>query len=714
MHMAGTAAYPHNALRCLVLMAAHHGISASVERLVHDHALPPAEPGTPALLSLARSLGLDAKATKLGWRKLLRLGGAFPVLARLRDGNTVIVVGAHLNEQEVAVVDPLHEGVLRVPQESFTGQWDGDIVFCRRSWSLTDVNQPFGLRWFIPEILRQKVAFRDIAIAALALHLLGLVVPLFFQLVIDKVLVHHAEATLQVLTIGVAVAILFEAVFALLRRTILLLATNKIDIQLATRTFSHLLTLPINYFEVTSAGVTIQHMQQSEKIRQFLTGRLFLTLLDAAALVVFLPILFLYSTKLAVVTLSMSAAVAAVVLALLGPFRRRLKEAYEAEAKRQSLLVETGQGMRMVKAAAIEPVLRRRWDESAAAAVRANSHVGMISAWAQAAIGALERFMMVAVVALGAVEVFSGNLTVGALVAFQIVANRVSQPLVQLVSLVHEYQQATLAVRMLAQVMSRSPERPGAAAGLTPPIRGRVTFEGVSFRYAPTAAPALDRIDLDIAPGEVIGVVGRSGSGKTTLTRLLQGLYPLQEGVVRLDGVDIRNIDLVHLRRGIGVVLQDSFLLRGTVRENVAVTRPDAPFAEIAEAARLSGADEFIEHLPQGWDTPLDENAANLSGGQRQRLAIARALLPRPPILVLDEATSALDPDSEAIFLDNLAGIAAGRTLIIVSHRLSTLVGCNRILVFERGKLADAGHHADLLSRCEIYRHLWHRQNRHL
>ena len=236
----------------------------------------------------------------------------------------------------------------------------------------------------------------------------------------------------------------------------------------------------------------------------------------------------------------------------------------------------------------------------------------------------------------------------------------------------------------------------------------------MTFRYPGSASPALDRITFTIPAGKVVGVVGRSGSGKTTLTRLLQGMYSVQEGVVRIDGADLRQMDLRHLRSSIGVVLQDSFLFHGSVRDNISMTQPGAPLEAIVAAAKLSGADEFIERLPQGYDTVLEEGGSNLSGGQRQRLAIARTLLPQPRILILDEAASALDPESEAIFLDNLAQIAKGRTVIIVSHRMSTLTGADAIVVMQRGRIVDAGKHAELLPRCEIYANLWRQQTRHL
>lgn len=709
---ASEAPFPHTAIHCLVAVAGHHGLPATVQRLLHDYALPAAEPSTDNLLNMARKLGLKAKSTRLDWQKLTRLQGVYPALARLTNGNTVVVAGAK-GDEAVAVFDPLSNvsGMFLIPRDRFVAVWDGEVVLLKRVYSLTDPNQPFGLGWFVPEIMRQWTSFRDVAVAAITLMVLALATPIFFQLVIDKVLVHHSQSTLTVLTIGIGIVLLFEAAFSFLRQYLLLFATNKIDIRLSSRTFSHLLSLPIDYFEATSAGVTVRHLQQVEKIRQFLTGKLFLTLLDACALLVFIPVLTFYSAKLTAITLLFAAAIAGVIFSLLGPFRRRLRELYLAEAERQAMLVETIHGMRTVKAATIEPLKRKQWDQKAAQAVQMHFRVGQISVTAQTLVHFLEKVMMVAVIAVGANDVFSQAMTVGALVAFNMLSGRVVTPLVQIVSLVQEYQETAMSVQMLATVMNHPTERQSQSVGLTPVLNGRIEFDKVTFRYPGSTSPAIDRLSLHIPPGGVLGVVGRSGSGKTTLTRLIQGLYPIQEGVVRMNGVDLREIDLPHLRHHIGVVLQDNFLFRGTVRDNIAVSKPDATLNEIAEAAMMAGAVEFIERLPQGYDTPLEENGSNLSGGQRQRLAIARALLTKPPILILDEATSSLDPESEVIVMNNLARIAAGRTVIIVSHRLATLTRCQGIAVLENGRILALAPHATLLEQCQPYKQLWQAQH---
>jgi ATP-binding cassette subfamily B protein len=497
-----------------------------------------------------------------------------------------------------------------------------------------------------------------------------------------------------------------------MRQMLTLWATNKIDIRLTRRTFAHLLSLPIDYFETTSAGVVVRHMQQMEKIRGFLTGRMFFTALDLTALFILLPILFSYSVKLAMIVLLFTLLISGIVAVLVPTFQRRLNDLYTAEGQRQALMVETIHGMRTVKALAIEPMQRRAWDQRSANALNQHFRVGQISITGNAITDFLGKLLPVVIIVIGAQDVFDQTLSVGALIAFQMLSGRVSGPLIALVGLVNEYQETALSIRMLGEVMNRAPE--GRTGGLRPELRGNITFDGVVFRYPGAQNNALDRASFEIKEGSVIGIVGRSGSGKTTITKVIHGLYRIQEGIVRFDGYDAREIDLSHLRRQVGVVLQENFLFHGTVRDNIAATMPEAAFEDIVEAARAAGADEFIERMPQGYDTMLEENASNLSGGQKQRLSIARALLAKPRILVLDEAASALDPESEAIFINNLSRIAVGRTVIMVSHRLSTLVNADSILVMQRGQLMDAGRHEELLTRCSTYIQLWNQQTSHL
>lgn len=710
--------FPHSVVQCLAAIAQSKSIRITPERLIHDFALTNQEPEIPLIVRMAAEIGMQARGEQLTWKQITALEGIFPFIAILNDGAGVIVIGLQdeEGEKQLAITDPRKNvgQILYLSEPDFCEICSGNVVFLKRNYSVLDENQPFGLRWFIPEIFKQRRAFRDVIIAAMAMNLLALASPMFFQVVIDKVLVHQSASTLLVLTVGVSLALLVDTVFGYIRQMLLLAATNKIDMRVTRRAFKHLLSLPIDFFETSTAGVVTRQMQQLESIRHFLTGRLMFSVMDTLALFIFLPLLFTYSVTLALIVLGFTLMMALIIAALLPTFRERLDKLNVAEGQRQALLVETIHGMRTVKALAIEPIQRKNWDQLSANSINANYSVTQLAISGNAFTELLAKFMPIIIILIGVQGVFDQTMTIGVLIAFQMLSGRVVGPLVQIVGLINEYQQIIISVKMLADIMNRAPEGRTGGGGLRPQLKGKITFEDVTFRYPGSSINALNKTRFTIEPGTVVGIVGRSGSGKTTLTKLLQGLYSVEEGVIRFDGVDAREIDLAHLRKQIGVVLQENFLFRGSVRDNITASKPDATTEQIVAAAQAAGATEFIERMPQGYDTPLEENAANLSGGQKQRLSIARALLANPNILILDEAASALDPESEAIFINNLSQISVGRTVIMVSHRLSTLVNADRILVMQNGELSDNGRHEELLTRCETYQTLWNQQTSHL
>jgi len=703
-------------LASLAAIARFYGLDLTEPYLLQVASPDPHGRMTPAaLIQVAHKIGLSAKLVKLSWSRLNRLGRALPAILILQTGEAVVLSG-------IKEADGKTEAVVRdvqAPQQGFQfwdratleGNWNGQIILIKRKYALSDARQPFGLRWFVPEFMRQRRALSDVVVAALTLHVLALATPIFFQLTIDRVVVHRVEATMVVLTIGVCLAIAFEAALGYVRSLILLYATSKIDIRLAITIFRKMISLPVDFFERNLAGVISKHMQQDQRIREFLSGRLLLTVLDATALFVFLPIMVFYSLRLTLVVLFCATLIAGIIGILAATFRRRLTELYRAEGERQALLIEAIHGINTVKALGLEPMQARLWDRSSALSIERRIEVGRISAFARTASSSIEKAMTVAVIWVGVNSIFDGTLTVGALVAFQILAGRVTGPLVQITALINEFQEVALSVRMLGNIMNAQSE-PGMTRGLRPAIRGKINFEDVSFNYGTSPVPAVDRVSFAAEPGQVIGIVGRSGSGKSTVMRLLQGLYPIQRGLIRIDDFDIRELDKVYLRGHMSVVLPESFLFRGTVRENIAAGKSNASFEEVAWAARQAGAEEFVERLPQGYETPLEEGGSNLSSGQRQRLAIARALVRRPTILLLDEATSALDPESEMIVQDSMSRIIEGKTTIIVSHRLAALRNCDNILVFDKGEIVGSGRHESLLGSCAIYKLLWDKQSR--
>lgn len=710
-------------LFCLTAIARHHQVTMDMRRLMHEYAIGEEEPTIPELLEMASAYGLKTRKTKLKWSALSRLGMAYPVLGVRKDGKYMVLCGFRENREEpekstLAVLDPSDpppqgQQFKFLDRAAFESEFSGTAVFMKRIYKLSDENQPFSLLWFLPEFFKLKGIFLQIAMLVVMMSVIALITPLFFQIVVDKVIVHRGMSTLNTLGVGIVTAILFNGILDYLRSYLLLFATNKIDISLAVKTFQHLMHLPIDFFERVPSGVLLKHMQQSEKIRGFLSGNLFFTILDLFSLFVYIPFLYFYSAHLTFVVLAFSAAMALVIAALIRPFQLRLNELYQAEGKRQSMLVESIHGIRTVKSLALEPVEERLWDNSSAYAIKSYFRVGKISMTAKSISTVLEMLMTVSVIWIGVYLIQADAITVGALIAFQMLAGRVTGPLVRMVGLIHEYQQIALSVRMLGVVMNTPREPLG--GGVRNPLKGHVEFDNVTFQYRPDTPQVIRNFSLDIRPGETIGIVGRSGSGKTTLTKLLQGLYPVQSGLIRIDGIDLREIDKAHLRSSIGVVLQENYFFNGTVRENICLTKRSAALEEIIYAAKLAGADEFIQNLPKGYDTMLEENASNLSGGQKQRLAIARALLTNPPILIFDEATSALDPESETVIQNNLAAIARGRTVLIISHRLSIVSNATKILVIDKGERTAFAPHRELLAMPGTYSEFWHQQmERHL
>ncbi|TDX31267.1 peptidase domain-containing ABC transporter [Rhodovulum visakhapatnamense] len=702
-------------LRGAFLIAAHNGIILSPDELP-DLGQDDLAPG---LMALFAAKGLRCRLIgKAGWRMASRLGQGLPVLAEVEQGRWIVLVHAGLVEKArtAALLDPRHEadGVRSVPWEEFELRWTGRLILIGRTDGKADAARAFGLRWFLPALRRERSLFAGVAVAVVTGNLIAFSLPLLLQVMIDRVIAHQAWYTLMSVTAVYVLLVLFDAGFGYVRQRLSQIAGGRIDADIGSQSVAHLLRLPMTVFETTPAGVMTRNIQQTDKIRHFLTGRLLQTMLDAALLPLLLTTLALLSGTLTLIIALYAIAIAGCIGLMLPILQSRLNALYGVEAERQALLVETLHNMRAVKSLAVEPARQRLWEDSLAQSVRKQWDLGRISALTGTLTGLLERMMQVTVVAVGVGLALQGTITVGTLVAILLLSGRVSGPLVQIVGLINEWQEAALSIRMLRKIMDHPPERQDDAQLAQPMLSGALELREVGFAYPGAATPALDRVSLSVAPGQVVGIVGRSGSGKTTLTRLIQGIETPQQGLILFDGIDIRNIALSSLRRQVGIVLQDNLLFRGSIRDNIAVAVPGAPLEAVLRAATLAGADEFIRRLPMGFDTMVEESGANLSGGQRQRIAIARALLADPRILILDEATSALDPESEALVNRNLAAIAHGRTMIVVSHRLSSLVRADQILVLDQGRLLDMAPHETLLSRCETYAMLWRQQTEHM
>ncbi|CAO3424205.1 peptidase domain-containing ABC transporter [Azospirillum doebereinerae] len=708
------------ALHALAMVARERGVHLAPERLSREHGLPTGEPSLKQLARIADVSGLTTRRARLRWSQLGRLGNALPVILRMRDGQSLVLIGVQQEDNRTVAVlrDPLSPdgAVLLVDEIRLSAVWAGEAMFVKRRHGLRAEERPFSFGWIVGQLLQERTIFRDVGVSALMMSLFALVPPLIYMTVVDKVLVHHRLSTVSVLTVAVAFFIVFDTGFSFLRRYLIARGTARVDARLSVYIFQKLLALPTEFFEQNPAGSILYRLGEVWRIRNFLTGRLFSTLLDTMTLVVLIPAMFVLNTPLALWVLG-AAILMFVVVALYVPVLSRVHtRVIQAEQRKNSLMVEAIHGMRTIKSLAIEGGKLRDWDDRVAEAVHATTRMQMLSNQPQSILHMLERAIYAGTLLLGSYLAIASDTTLyaGTLVAFSMVASRAVSPFVQIAALLEEVQEIRGAVLQIASVVNVAPEAGRDRRGMRPRIEGAIEFDGVRFRYPGAPTQALSDITLSIPKGSIVGVMGRSGSGKTTIARLLQGLYRNYEGLIKIDSTDLREIDIDHLRTNLGVVLQDNFLFRGTVRENIAMARPNATFEEIVQAARLAGAEEFIERLPRGYDTMIEEGSANLSGGQRQRIAIARALLPDPPVLIFDEATSALDPESEAIVNSNLMRIAQDRTVIVISHRLASLIDCDQILVLDRGKLYDAAPHDTLLERCDIYRQLWFQQNRHL
>ncbi len=729
-----------SSLRALAAVASRLGVDLTVDQLRRRFALQVAEPDTPTLIAMARELGLEAQALHMTFQELPRLSRTLPAILRAKNGGALILEDARSDPAKgtVAVIrDPnaTEDVVLAIDELHLAEVWEGEAILIKRIQSATDEQQPFGMAWLGRQVLKERTLFKEIGTASFVSTVFALAPPFLFMIVLDRVLVNSSYSTLIILTGAIFIMLLFEIILMYLRRALTQVVTTRIDGRLNLFIVERLLKLPMDYFEHNPTGKIIGKLGQIQLIRYFLTGQLFGALLDSVPLIGLIPAMLILEWHLALLAFVLAGIIFVIVTVFLPSLGRLHRDVVIAEQAKGAHLTETIYGIKTVKSLALEGRRRREWDHRVANATAARHAFGLMANYPQTISLPFERLIYSGCMMVGAYMVLAAQtttatqggihglsipltagvvtLTPGMLVAFAMLSMRLAQPLTRIAHLQMDLAEVRGAVGEVASVMNVTPEETR-TNGLRLPIKGEVTFKEVRFRYSPDAPYALEDVSFTVPAGTMLGIMGRSGSGKTTVTRLLQRLNTSYEGMIKIDGMDLREIDLMHLRTHIGVVPQENFLFSGTIRENIAMAKPDATFADVVRAAQLCGAEEFIERLPRGYETSLEEGATNLSGGQRQRLALARALLIDPPVLILDEATSALDAESEAIVNANLKRMAKGRTVLSISHRLSMLVECDAILVLERGKVYDLGTHEELLQRCDIYKHMWYQQNRHL
>lgn len=698
---------PDSGLLCLLIMARFHGVPADGAQLHHQfgetsHVLSEAD-----LLRAAIHLGFRAARIRSSWNEL---GCApLPAIAKMTDGRYVVI--AKVEADKVLVQDPLGERPLIIPRTEFQAIWSAELVLITKRAGLRQQDMRFDLSWFIPAMVKYRRLLGEVLLASFVLQLFALLTPLFTQVVIDKVLVHKGFTTLHVLAIGMVALAVFDALLGGLRTYLFAHTTNRIDVGLGAQLFRHVLSLPLTYFEARRVGDTIARVRELEHIRQFLTSNSITVLLDVVFTVVFLVVMWFYSTSLTLIVLSSMPLYAILSFVITPLIRARLNEKFNRGAENQSFLVEAVSGIQTVKAMAVEPPLQRRWDEQLAGYVSASFKATSLMTVASQVAAFIQKVTTIAILWTGAYLVIGGELSIGQLIAFNMLSGQVTGPLLRLVNLWQEFQQVGISIQRLGDVLNTCPE-PSYNPNRTtlPKIAGLISFEGVTFRYRPDGPAVLQQVSVTIQPGQVIGIVGRSGSGKSTIAKLLQRLYVPEHGRVLVDGVDLAQVDPAWLRRQVGVVLQENFLFNRSVRDNIALTDPGLPTERVIQAAKLAGAHEFILELPGGYDTLVGEHGCSLSGGQRQRIAIARALVFNPRILIFDEATSALDYESEAIIQQNMNHIAKGRTVIIIAHRLTTVRPAHRIYVIDKGVIIEDGPHDELIKRNGIYTRLHRHQ----
>ena len=693
-------------LTALVMLLRFHGVGADPSQIRHHCGT--SVIGVSEMIRCAKEFGLKAREAKTSWARLATT--PLPAIAVLRSGDFLVL--GKFGQDKIIVQSTRTPRPSLMTKAELEEIWTGRIVLMTRRSGLMELSRRFDITWFLDAIRKYHRQFSEVLLASFFLQLFALVSPLFFQVVIDKVLVHRSVSTLDVLTIGLVGIATFETILSIIRTYLFSHTTNRIDVELGARLFQHLLALPVSYFQTRRVGDSVARVRELENIRNFLTSSALTLVIDLFFTLVFLGVMLFYSPLLTGVVLAGFPFYIAISAGAAPRFRRLLDEKFKRGAENQAFLVESIGGVETLKAMAIEPQMQRRWEEQLAGYVASSFRVLRLGNTASNSVQYANKLVMAGVLYFGAKLVIAGGLSVGELVAFNMLAGRVTQPVLRLAQIWQDFHQAKISVERLGDILNTTPEpkfNPTRAA--LPAIRGDVTFDHVSFRYRIDGQEILHDVSFSVSAGQVVGIVGASGSGKSTVAKLIQRLYVPERGRVLIDGVDLAMVDTAWLRRQIGAVLQESVLFNRSIRENIALADPAMSIEQVVEAAKLAGAHDFILELPEGYDTVVGERGASLSGGQRQRIAIARALVTNPRILIFDEATSALDYESERIIQDNMQRIAQGRTVVVIAHRLSTVRRSNRIITIDRGRLVEDGTHDELMRRGGRYASLHRMQS---
>jgi subfamily B ATP-binding cassette protein HlyB/CyaB len=670
------------------------GLAADADQIFHDAgSLKALSEGD--VLRAARQFPVKSRAVGSSLAKLRAT--PLPAIAVMKDGGFVVI--GQVGDDGLLTQGALDTRPLLRSWAAFEADWTGRLILIARRAPISDLHRRFDLTWFWSAIQKYRGILLEVLVSSFFIQIFALVTPLIFQVVIDKVLVHRGYSTLTLLVVGLGLISLFDVVLSAIRSYTFAHTSNRIDVELGARIYRHLTALPFAYFQARRVGDSVARVRELETIRQFITGSSITLVLDLFFGFVFVAVMFLYSVPLAWIVVA-TLPIYVILAASLAPlFRARLEEKFQRGAENQAFLVETVTGIETLKAMAAEPLAQREWEEQLAGYVGASFRTQSLATFGNQATSLVSKLTTVITLLVGARLVINNVLTVGELVAFNMLSGQVTGPVLRLAQVWQDFHQVRISVDRLGDILNSQPEpRPSSGSAQLGRLKGDIELKGVTFRYRPDTQPVLRDLTLHLAAGSVTGIVGTSGSGKSTIAKLVQRLYVPESGQVLIDGYDLALVDPAWLRRQIGVVLQENMLFNRSVRQNIALANPSMDLRRVVEAAELAGAHEFIAKMPRGYDTIIGERGTSLSGGQRQRIAIARALLNNPTILILDEATSALDYESESIIQANMRQIVRDRTVVIIAHRLSTVRHADRIVTVENGQIIEDGTHEALLA----------------
>jgi len=692
-------------LACLIAIAQYYNIPADYRQLERAYVLEEGSVDFVTLVRAARDLKLKARSySNLTESDLDRL--VYPALIQMRSGRKIVITT--IRDNDIYIMDPVFSNqAVKADRYKLLMDWTGDAILFTRRYELEEKFSKFGFKWFLPVITKYKNLLKSVLFMSLILQLLGLAAPFFTQNIIDKVLVHRAADALDILVFGMMTCTIFQGWMTALRSYLFTNITSKMDVALSARLFKNITSLPLKYFQKWQVGDVVSRVGELETLRSFLTGSSLTILLDIVFAIIYFVVMFFYSRILSFVVLIMIPLFVILNLIIAPIFKRMINNKFLIESENKSFIIETITGIRTVKSGSVENNFVRRYEEMLARLVNASLSVIKVQNFANSVGTFLYSIFNLAILWVGAYYVMEGDITVGELIAFQMIAGQLIAPVMRLVNQWQYFQQVRVSMDRLGDIMNEETEPAFNPSRTTlPSIRGDIAMDKLVFSYTQEGGRVLDNINIRIPAGMKVGIVGRSGSGKSTLTKLIQRLYLPDSGRILIDGVDIAQVEPAWLRRQIGVVLQDSKLFSGTVEENIRIACPNATHEDVVKAAKLAGAHDFISSFQNGYETFVGERGSLLSGGQRQRIAIARALISDPRILIFDEATSALDYESENIIMQNIEPISKGRTMIMIAHRLSTVRGCDAIIVIDKGRVMEAGTHNELMNRNGIYARL--------